>query len=82
MYAADDATPRLQSALEVVLFVIGDSELDASGDRELFYKTERAHWSMHLETVLARLDDIVPAVEEPSEDDTESVTEAEPVAVS
>lgn len=82
VYAADDATPRLQSALEVVLFVIGDSELDASGDRELFYKTERAHWSMHLETVLARLDDIVPAVEEPSEDDTESVTEAEPVAVS
>jgi len=67
VYAAQESNPRLQAALEVVLFVIGDAELDATPDRQLFYKIERNLWSTQLEAVLDRLDRIVPATTEPTE---------------
>ncbi len=58
LYASPDATPRLRSGLEVLLFVIGDCELDASGTRRLFYESERGEWSKMLNVALAGLDEI------------------------
>jgi hypothetical protein len=48
--------PRLRAGLEVLLFVIGDAELDAEGDRRLFYETERSVWSQQPNVALDRLD--------------------------
>jgi hypothetical protein len=58
VYAAADSTPRLRASLEVLLFVLGESELDSSGERQLFYQSERAHWSTRLSVVLDRLGQI------------------------
>jgi hypothetical protein len=44
LYNAPDSTPRLRVALEIMLFVLGSCELEAEGDRELFYKMERGEW--------------------------------------
>ncbi len=55
VYAAPDSNPRLRSALEVVLFVIGDCELDATSERRLFYESERVEWSKQLNVALERL---------------------------
>lgn len=45
LYAAPDATLQVRSALEVLLFVMGDSELDASDDRRRWYEVEHWEWS-------------------------------------
>jgi hypothetical protein len=58
VYVGPESTPRLRAALEALLFVIGDCELDASDDRRLFYESERAEWSKRLSVVLDRLDQI------------------------
>ncbi len=44
-----------KSALEVLLFVLADAELDADGDRETFYKAERQGWSQGLTHALEEL---------------------------
>jgi hypothetical protein len=49
--------PEIKSALEVMLFVLADGELDADGEREDFYKSERQHWSTMLRHALDRLED-------------------------
>jgi hypothetical protein len=54
LYNTVDA--RSKSALELLLFVFGTCELDSEGDREQFYRVERAEWSQRLETTLAQLD--------------------------
>ena len=46
---------RLRSALEVLLFVLGDCELDANDERQVFYANERYEWSRRLETTLTVL---------------------------
>jgi hypothetical protein len=56
VYAGPDSTPRMRAALELLLFVIGDCELDATSDRRLFYETEKAEWSKQLNIVLTLLD--------------------------
>ncbi len=58
VYAGPESTPRLRAAIEVMLFVLGGCELEASKDRRLFYETERAVWSNELAVVLDRLDQI------------------------
>lgn len=73
VYAGPESTPRLRASLEVLLFVIGECELDASGERRLFYQTERAEWSTRLNVVLNLLDEI---------DSTEEVVANEEEAVS
>jgi hypothetical protein len=45
----------IKSALEVLLFVLADGELDAEGEREAFYKSERQHWSTLLRHALDKL---------------------------
>jgi hypothetical protein len=56
VYAGPDSTANLRAALEVLLFVIGDCELDAESERRLFYETERGEWSKQLSVALEKLD--------------------------
>lgn len=56
LYSGPDATPRVKTALELLLFAIGSCELDATEDGELFYQVERAEWSKRLKVTLALLD--------------------------
>jgi hypothetical protein len=55
IYVAHDSTPHLRATLEVLLFVIGDCELDASDDGQVFYQLERGEWSKRLTVALDRL---------------------------
>lgn len=75
IYAAPESTRLIRAALEVLLFVIGDCELDAAGnvDRKTFYAVERQEWSNTLATALEMLnrfihDTEVVDVDEPSEE--------------
>jgi hypothetical protein len=56
--AVYDKHPDARAALEVLLFVLADGELDAEGDREAFYKGARLQWS---ERLLHALDELTPA---------------------
>lgn len=57
VYSGPSADARLRFQLEALLFVLGDAELDARGDRRTFYETERASvWSPLLNIALERLD--------------------------
>jgi hypothetical protein len=58
VYAGPGTTPRFRAALEIMLFVIGECEIDADGERKLFYRKERMAWSEGLYTGLDRLDEI------------------------
>lgn len=50
--------PEISSALEVLIFVLADGEIDAEGDREEFYRSERVHhWSKMLKDALEKLID-------------------------
>src|SRR5439155_25428753 len=51
-----DSTPATKSALEVLLFVLAEGELDAEGEFEDWYKTARQNWSMRLDAALMKLD--------------------------
>ena len=50
VYAAQGATGKVRNAIEVLLFVVGETELDAyaNPDRRNFYVSERAAWSERL----------------------------------
>jgi hypothetical protein len=50
-----DAAPEVRAALEVLLLVLAEAELDAEGERETFYKAERQRWSERLRQALAKL---------------------------
>jgi hypothetical protein len=71
---------RIRQALEVLLFVLGKSEIDASDDRELFYQSERQEWSRRLNVALAKLEDLIDLTpEEPEAAETgDSSAEEEP----
>ncbi len=56
LYAGPKSTPRLRAGLELLLFVIGECELDATDDRRSFYQSERGVWSNQLNPALDRLD--------------------------
>jgi len=56
LYDAPNVQPATQSALEVLLFALADSELNSEGQFELFYKNARQDWSMRLNAALAKLD--------------------------
>jgi len=59
VYGGVHSTPYLRASLEVLLFVLGECELDANDDRRLFYRSERGEWSTRLATALDRLHQIV-----------------------
>ena len=56
VYNSPDSTPATKSALEVLMFVLADGELDAEGEFEVWYKTARQNWSMRLDAALMKLD--------------------------
>ena len=39
------ASPAVKSAIEVLLLVLAEGELEAEGEFESFYKAARGHWS-------------------------------------
>jgi len=70
VYWNADSTPYLRAAMEVLLFVIGDCELDAVEDRRVFYETERGEWSTRLNAALAKLGEhLIASKEELFQDD-------------
>lgn len=71
---------RIRQALEVLLFVLGKSEIDASDDRELFYQSERQEWSRRLNVALAKLGTLVELTPEEPEDSEDGASGAEKVA--
>jgi hypothetical protein len=58
VYAGPDSTPRLRAALELLLWVIGDCELDSTKERRRFYEAERAEWSKILNLALDVLNEV------------------------
>ena len=50
-----DAAPEIRAALEVVLFVIAERELEVKNEAETFYKAERQRWSERLRHALDAL---------------------------
>ncbi|MCC6648414.1 MAG: ATP-binding protein [Polyangiaceae bacterium] len=52
-----DAAPEVRAALEVVLFVLAERELEVKKDAETFYRAERQRWSERLRHAL---DTLVP----------------------
>jgi len=60
MYASDASTPRFRDALELFLWILGTSELDAADDAgRLTYERERHQWSQHLAAALPALSKIM-----------------------
>lgn len=78
IYAAPESTRLIRAALEVLLFVIGDCELDAAGnvDRKTFYSVERQEWSNTLATALEMLNRFIHDTEIIDVDDAENIPEA------
>lgn len=61
MYASAASTPRLRAGLEVLLWSLGNAEVDADpgSDRRMFYERERASvWSPNVADALSVLKDI------------------------
>lgn len=50
-----DMAPEAKAALEVLLFVLAERELEVKGDAEIFYKAERQRWSERLRQALDTL---------------------------
>ncbi len=73
---------RIRQALEVLLFVLGKSEIDASDDRELFYQSERQEWSRRLNVGLAKLGTLIDLTPEEPTDSETGASEAEGAAPS
>jgi len=58
LYMGPDSTPRLRASLEIVLWALGEAEVDADpgSDRRKFYERERASaWSPYVADALAEL---------------------------
>ena len=55
VYAGPDSTAHLRNALELLLFSLGEAELNAQGERQLFYQTERQMTWTHKLTLLLEL---------------------------
>ena len=62
VYAADWLPAQARTALELLLFVLADSEVDAQRDpdRRRFYESERIVWGQKLNTMLDILDEEAP----------------------
>jgi hypothetical protein len=65
-----NAAPAARGALEVLLFVLAERELDVKGDAETFYQAERGKWSERLRRAL---DNLLP--EDAMEDKASAVAE-------
>ncbi|HEX9967417.1 MAG TPA: hypothetical protein VGB06_05685, partial [Solirubrobacterales bacterium] len=68
---------RIRQALEVLLFVLGKSEIDASDERELFYQSERQEWSRRLNVALSKLGERIDLIPEEPEDSETGTSESQ-----
>ena len=50
-----DISPDVSAAMEVLLLVLGEAELEADGEAEVFYKAQRSRWSDRLRHALDSL---------------------------
>ena len=57
LYASPQATPHVRYALEALLFVMGECEIRAKEERQMFYEQERQAWSVNLNTTLKALEE-------------------------
>jgi hypothetical protein len=57
VYEVAEKIPGMKAALEAFFFVLGEAEVDAVGEREKFYKSERVVGSQRLTDVLTELDE-------------------------
>jgi len=64
IYAGPSSNPKVKAAIEILLFVLGGCELDATGELELFYQAERNEWSKRLNIALTKLDQKGPVEDE------------------
>jgi hypothetical protein len=55
VYNSPDSNPAIQTALEVLLFVLADGENDAEGEFEAFYLSARKNWSDRLAIAIAQI---------------------------
>lgn len=56
LYNCPSSTPEIKAALEVLLFVLAEGELDVEGEYEAFYVSSRKNWSDRLANALKDLD--------------------------
>jgi hypothetical protein len=75
------AGPKARAALEVLLFVFAERELDSDGDGEAFYKAERQRWSTRLRHALDSLVADETIVDIASAMAEEMHTSAEPASI-
>ena len=71
IYNDPNTSPRVRSALEILLFVVGECELDSDNDRERFYTGERAEWSRQFDVTLDlynKKDSVIDALSAKDED--------------
>ncbi|GAB1688642.1 ATP-binding protein [Krasilnikovia sp. M28-CT-15] len=61
---------RVRVGLELLLFVLGQSETEAMKERRDWYQSERGDWSSKLTTVLARLENHIGDLDEKDDVDT------------
>ena len=54
------ASKRVRTALEFLLIVLGECELDSTPEKEKFYRYERNEWSRRLDIMLEELNSRVP----------------------
>ena len=72
VYAGPHSTAGMRSALEVLLFVLGDCELDSAGDRARFYEAERQEWSIRLSVTLDLLQQMLAVTGEGEGEEAEA----------
>ena len=63
VYLGPNSTPRYRAALELMLFTMTECEMEASPERQLFYKAERQEWSRRFQTVFTLLEQNSPKSE-------------------
>ena len=68
IYAGPNSNPKVKAAIEILLFVLGGCEIDATEELELFYQTERNEWSKRLHIALTKLDERDPVEDQESAD--------------
>lgn len=76
VYASLRSTPELRAGLEVLLFVMGECELESVDDRRRFYEVERSEWSRRLNTALDRLGEIDASDIEELDDEGDGIAAA------
>lgn len=71
----DQQDNRGKTAIELLLFVLGRCESEATGDRLLFYGNERFEWSQKLDLRLKMLDQQDPILDKQSFNEEEKIEE-------